>query len=226
MSDPAYSSWIHKWVTLCPRAIQLDLSHSNNFVLRVSTGPGIGSNDFLLRSGLSLSPDPSRVDVSLSSNLVNLSADKNLAIHNSYGDSNTRFAITQVPANYAGQHVQMQFFDIGDSVSRGASGTLKLTSDANMIGSDGGCTYMSASGSSSSTTAGSCTVAVDSNNNGRLFTIDWHVPSDYSCLPTSSSSSGGCWLYVNMTFPGVSDLDDTTTWTLDMPGTQLRLINQ
>ncbi len=225
-SDPFAASWIHHWVQVCP-AIAVDLSKDNDFVLRIRSQGGAGVNGFLLRSGLSTTPDRSGLDVNLSRSYVALTADTSIAVYNQYGAGSTRFPVMQVDRQFAGQSIEIEFFDIGDARDP-ATGNY-VTATISLVSSDSGaivpgtCEWTPPP-SSGFINAPGCVATTSPNGRmqGQLAIFKWNVPSNYNCVPTGYTRNDGCWVSVRMGFPA-ADVHDFTTWSLRKPPSPLHL---
>jgi len=225
--------WIHAWVPVCT-AVKVDLSGPTDYVLRVKSGAGDGVNNFMLQAALmgssgevatnAVNPSISASTRSLSQQLVTIAADTSFAVDNRLDNINVRFPLAQIPAEYAGQTVQLEFYDVGDA---DRSGTMTVASEVGSMTAGGGsCKYSISTGIKSYGPVQSspgCKVPMTASDDGKNIKFQWTVPTSYNCTPTDASRNGGCWTYVQMFYPPGSVPDDFTTWTMDMPGYPVRL---
>ena len=230
LGQPGFE-WIHQWSTVCD-PITVDTSKDSTYFLRVkSSAVGDGTNGFALRAGLSPTNNPSQVNVPLSQTSVKIEADVHVSMFNSIGDGPQTFALTQVNSQWANSPINFQFFDTADvreKLPNGKRGKL-MKPVVSIVQADGspvpGSCAFAPPGASSETTIGNCSVTIGGTDyQGQYVNFKWNVPSDYSCTPSSKFLSGGCWVFVRMTYPGSVSVQDNSTWSLDQPDKPLRLI--
>ncbi len=152
---------------------------------------------------------------------LNVFADGRLPIYvnQSVGGLATNFYLARVVPEYAGQILELEFFDVAD----GSNGTLTVTPPGDMTGSGvTGCTFIRDAAPPTVTTSTTCTSpTLDSANyNGRVVTVQIPLPDDYSC---DAGSDLGCWFRVNLDFAGGTPTD-TTTWSARVRGDPVRLV--
>jgi hypothetical protein len=190
----------------------------------INTG---GHNRYSLRAGFGSSS--STVDGST----VGLFADGRLPIYVNEPNpavSSTTFYLARVEPLAANRTLELNFFDIGD-VS-GGSVTLTIlppdeaTTSAGNFDSFPNCQFTprgypteNLSGCSRSGMAsGSSPVPFQ----GRITQVLIPIPSDYQC--NSASFETGCWVRVRMTMPSGTSPNDTTTWSANILGDPVRLV--
>jgi len=152
---------------------------------------------------------------------VNLFADGRLPIYvnQSVGGTPTNFYLARVVPEYAGQLLELEFFDVAD----GSDGTLTVTPPSDMTGSGiAGCTFIRDAAPPTVTTSTTCKspTLTSTNYNGRVVTVQIPLPDNYSC---NAGSDVGCWFRVNLDFAGGNPAD-TTTWSARVRGDPVRLV--
>ncbi len=175
---------------------------------------GVGNNRFSLRAYNSSSAVRGAVSVS---------GWQNMSIYANYAGSSPTFNLVRVIPAAQTKTLNIHFFDLGDI--SGGSGTITVLppTDAKQgtvaMTSFSGCT---GAGVTSSIGAG-CQISnvTSSTYNGRLQTISVPIPNNYTC---NSTASGGCWVRLQMNFPGATSVSDTTTWSASIDGDPVRLI--
>ena len=178
----------------------------------ITTG---GYNRYAIRAGFG-SPASATFSTGL-----NFFADGRLPIYvnQSVGGAATNFYLARVVPEYAGQLLELEFFDVAD----GSDGTLTITTPADMTGTPiTGCTFIRDAAPPSVTTSATCTspTLTSANYNGRVVTVQIPLPDNYSC---NAGSDLGCWFRVNLNFGGGSPRD-TTTWSARVRGDPVRLV--
>jgi len=152
---------------------------------------------------------------------INFFADGRLPIYvnQSVGGSATNFFLARVVPEYAGQVLELEFFDVAD----GSDGTLTITTPSDMTGSGiSSCTFIRDAAPPTITTSATCTspTLTSANYNGRIVTVQIPLPDNYSC---NAGSDLGCWFKVNLNFAGGTPRD-TTTWSARVRGDPVRLV--
>ena len=57
--------------------------------------------------------------------------------------------------------------------------------------------------------------------NGQWVSYQVPIPANYTCDYTEAN---GCWTRVNFQFPNLTSVQDTTTWTAQIAGDPVRLV--
>lgn len=137
-----------------------------------------------------------------------------------YANANTAaptFNLIRVLPGAAGKKLLFQFFDVGDAATNGTMTVLaptEATGDA--ISNCTGVGYKNV-------TLPSCSISgiySAAGWDGKLQGILVPIPANYSCQYANPS---GCWFRVKVGF-GVGTVNDTTTWTAEIVGNPVRLI--
>jgi len=169
---------------------------------------GHGSNRFALRAyGAS----------STVSAAVSVSSWGRMPIYANADTASSEFNLIRVLPGAAGKTLLFQFFDVGDAATNGTMAVVRppdATGDA--ISNCTGTGYKKIA-------LPSCSISgINSANgwNAKLQGILVPIPTNYSC---DYSKAGGCWFRVNVSF-GAGSVSDTTTWTADIIGNPVRLI--
>ncbi len=184
----------------------------------VNADPSItagGYNRYAIRAGFG---SPSSATFATG---VNFFADGRLPIYvnQSVASLSTNFYLARVVPEYAGQMLELDFFDVAD----GSDGTLTVTSPPDMTGSPiAGCTFIRDAAPPTVTVSATCTspTLTSASYNGRVVTVQIPLPDDYSC---NAGDDLGCWFRVNLDFAGGSPRD-TTTWSARVRGDPVRLV--
>jgi hypothetical protein len=206
--------------------------YSGNPILTNPTSPGddldsAGANAFAVRASL---------DMSLAK-YVAVSGWQRMPIWVNATGAQSTFNLIQITSNAAGKYFTFSFFDVGDGLEDGETGTVKVLYPlgATLNGvpiadgtSPANCTYRGP-GNRTGTLAG-CSALISNReiaslglpgNNGRLESIIVQVPGDYRCTYTEL---GDCWFRVRVTFPAGETVNDVTTWDASIQGDAVRLI--
>jgi Flp pilus assembly protein TadG len=181
---------------------------------------GGGANRFAMRVGL---------NGNFTTTQANVFGQGRQAIYANYPASNTTFYLARVLPGAAGRSLLVNFFDVGDASQ---PGTLKVLppSDSNVGASFGGCQYTAPPGNSTgppwgtfSNTGSGCAISGVQTPafNGQWVTYKIPIPSNYTC---TYSDPLGCWTKINFSFPNLTSVQDTTTWSAQIQGDPVRLI--
>ena len=178
----------------------------------VSTG---GHNRYALRAGFGSPASPTFSDD------INFFADGRLPIYvnQSTGGAPTNFYLARVTPEYAGQILQLQFYDVAD----GANSDLTVVPPADRTGDPiSACTFIRDAAPPQVITPGNCTITGlnSANYDGRVVSVQIPIPINYSC---AAAQELGCWFRINLNFNGGSPRD-TTTWSAQIVGDPVRLV--
>ena len=215
--------YFRQWYTLCtvnnPVVGTYFLQIETNTKIDGSAAPfGGGANRLALRAGLG-------GDMQTAS--ARIYGNGRIGIYANSPAANTTFYLARVLPGAKGRTLVLNFFDTGDAAQAGAI-TVLPPSESNVAGGAfTGCTYTAPPGNStgppwgafSSTTGCKVTNVSSATYNGQWVQLRIPIPNDYSC---NFSDPLGCWTRVNFAFP--SAVQDTTTWTAQLTGDPVRLI--
>jgi len=172
-----------------------------------SVGGG-GANRFALRAFSS----------GLAPGAVSVSAWQRMPIYANAAGASTDFNLVRVIPAAQGKSLVFGFFDVGEAAS---NGTLRVIppADSNLPATLTGCT---GSGKVNGALTGCQITGINASGwNGRSQQIRVPIPSTYEC---DTTSPGGCWFRVGVNFGGGSSVNDSTTWTAQIEGEPVRLI--
>jgi hypothetical protein len=218
-----FVQYFRQWYTLCtiqnPIVGTYFLQVETNTKADGSAAPyGGGANRLALRAGLG---------GDFQTGSVRIYGSGRIGIYANSPAANTTFYLARVLPGAQGRTLVLSFFDVGDADDAGALTVLPPT-ESNQDGQFAGCTYTAPPGNSTGppwgafqATDSGCklTNVSKANYNGQWVQVRIPIPSTYTCDYTDPL---GCWLKVNFAFPtGVSD---TTTWTAQLTGDPVRLI--
>jgi Flp pilus assembly protein TadG len=150
-------------------------------------------------------------------------------IYANYPGSNTTFYLARVLPGAPGRALLVNFFDVGDASQPGKL-TVQPAPDSNVGSSFSGCTYTAPPGNStgppwgtfSNTNAGCQISGVQTPLfNGQWITYRVPIPDNYTC---NFNDPLGCWARVNFQFPNLTSVQDTTTWSAQIQGDPVRLV--
>ncbi len=218
-----FVQYFRQWYTLCtisnPTVGTYFLQIQTNKLADGAAAPfGGGANRFALRAGLS---------GNFQTGSVRIFGSGRIGIYANSPAANTTFYLARVLPGAQGRTLVLSFFDVGDAAQAGALTVLPPT-DSNQGGAFSGCTYTAPPGNSTgppwgpftaTTTGCRITNVSNVNFNGQWVEVRIPIPSTYSCNYTDPL---GCWLKVNFVFPAA--VQDTTTWTAQLTGDPVRLI--
>jgi hypothetical protein len=229
-----------QWVDLC--AVPASELQVGEYIVQVRTNanasdpteydPSIdtgGHNRFSLRAGFGYNPAPSNVDGSG----VGLYANGRLPIYVNQNDGTltTRFYLARLEPTNANRTLKLTFFDIGDV---DGSVTLKIlppeeaTVGGAALDSFSNC-EMVVRGSSPSSMSNCTKTGMKGgsygagNFQGKIVEVYIPIPEGYDC--DEEDFVGGCWTQVDMSFSGGAKPRDTTTWSANIVGDPVRLID-
>lgn len=165
---------------------------------------GVGNNRFAMRI----------VDAPAKS--MSVAGWQRMGMYMNYGGATAEFNLVRVIPAAATKTLTISFYDVGDATS---PGTIKVLPpiDSNITGDVQNCVGV---GVTNGALAG-CQLnnVYTSTYNGKLQTIKIPIPNTYNC---TVAQPGGCWFRVRFNFPTVPS--DTTTWTANISGDPVRLI--
>jgi hypothetical protein len=174
-----------------------------------------GYNKYALRAGFGAPASPGFTTG------VSFFADGRLPIYvnQSVGGTPTNFYLAKLTPEYAGQILQLQFYDVAD----GANSDLTIVPPPDQTGDPlGDCTFIRDADPPEVITPGSCTISGLNNSqyNGRVVSVQIPIPANYGC---AAGNEFGCWFKVDLDFNGGSPTD-VTTWSASVVGDPVRLV--
>jgi hypothetical protein len=174
-----------------------------------------GYNKYALRAGFGAPASPGFTTG------VSFFADGRLPIYvnQSVGGTPTNFYLAKLTPEYAGQILQLQFYDVAD----GANSDLTIVPPSDQTGDPlGDCTFIRDADPPEVITPGSCTISGLNNSqyNGRVVSVQIPIPANYGC---AAGNELGCWFKVDLDFNGGSPTD-VTTWSASVVGDPVRLV--
>jgi len=228
--QPELAQVFHQWVDLCTFVP----TRSGDYYLQVRTNADMGGtagiNSLTPTQFLGLSTDTTgrganAYAIRAVTNPISLGASvqvsgwERIPIFANATAASSTFNLLQVNPNAAGKSFYFSFFDVGDATSSGTVKVLRPSENSNT--SLPGCTYKFVGGVETNINGTSCQVNISSStNNGKVQTITVPVPADYTC---TSTSLGGCWFRVTVSFSSGS-VHDATTWDANIGGDAIRLV--
>lgn len=181
-----------------------------------------GHNRFSMRVGFD---DDANANTPIVGNGVQLYARGKFPIYANKDGADTDFYLARVDERYAGRSLNVTFFDLGDAAQAGSL-RVKPPEEATRDGSDmdffSGCDFFKDDGGSLDVDPSTCEIDnVRSSNGyqGRLVEVVVPIPDGYEC---AKADPDGCWIKVLADFPG--GVNDTTTWSAEIIGDPVRLI--
>jgi hypothetical protein len=222
-----FADHFRRWVRICelPAGAQTPLG---DYVLQVKTSAppgdpygtgydtGGGANRFSIRAAWILpgeTPDATGISVFASEAMG--------AYANATG-ADTRFHLARVFPGADGRVLKLRFFDTGDASTAGDL-TVLAPPDSN-VAAFSGCLVTRASTGQVNDPVPGCTVTGlhVSRDNGRWIVVQVPIPDGYTC---DQASATGCWVRVRFTYPPGTSVSDTTTWTAEIVGDPVRLVD-
>jgi hypothetical protein len=133
----------------------------------------------------------------------------------------TNFKAARVLPGGTNRSLRLTLYDIGDATG---SGTLYFTPSADWnMSSFSGCTFKRSDNATlSGANPSNCSVSgvVSSSFNGKIVTVEIPIPDTMDC---DEDDENGCWVNVYPDFT-TSTPTDTTTWSANMLGSPVRLV--
>ncbi|GAB3065741.1 pilus assembly protein TadG-related protein [Pedococcus soli] len=138
-----------------------------------------------------------------------------MAMYGNTPAGTSKFYLAKVPSGARGQLFTVRLFDIGDGATLGS--TVKVLPPSEVGSSFSGCTGSGVQNGALT----DCTINVSSAYNGQWQEVSVPIPTDYSC---NDSSAVGCWLRLEFFYGAGSSPADTTSWTANVAGDPVRLV--
>ncbi len=220
-----FVKYFRQWYTVCT----IPNPQVGTYFVQVKTGTksdgtvaphGGGANRFAIRVGL---------NSDFSTSNASIYGFGRQGLYANYPGSNTTFYLARVLPGASGRALQVNFFDVGDASQPGTI-TIQPPPDSNVGSSFSGCTYTAPPGNStgppwgtfSNTNAGCSISGVQTPAyNGQWISYRIPIPDNYTCTYTDPL---GCWTRVNFKFPNLTSVQDTTTWSAQILGDPVRLV--
>jgi hypothetical protein len=219
-----FVSYFRQWYTLCtvnnPVVGTYFLQVETNTKINGAAAPfGGGANRLALRAGLA---------GNFQSAALRIYGVGRIGIYANSPAANTTFYLARVLPGAKGRTLMLNFFDVGDAAQAGAI-TVLPPPDSNISGGAfAACAYTPPPGNSTGPPWGTfqptnngCNITNVSSAtyNGQWIQMRIPIPNDYNC---NYLDQFGCWLRVNFAFPAA--VQDTTTWSAQLSGDPVRLI--
>jgi Flp pilus assembly protein TadG len=220
-----FVKYFRQWYTVCtvPNPIPgtYFIQVKTNTKANGTAAPdGGGANRFSMRVGL---------NGNFQTTQANVYGWGRQGIYANYPGANTTFYLARVLPGAPGRTLLVNFFDVGDASQPGTL-TVQPPPDSNVGSSFSGCTYTAPPGNSTgppwgsfSNTKSGCAISGVQTPlfNGQWVTYQVPIPANYTCDYTDAT---GCWTRVNFQFPNLTSVQDTTTWTAQIAGDPVRLV--
>ncbi len=214
-ASPTYNLELAKsfrrWSSMCT----ISPAPAGDYLLQVQSNVGgtpdtaDGGNRFSIRA------------IGSNNNAISISGRENMGIFSNKPDASgvTGFYLARVPSGAAGKVLNVRLFDVGDSP---VAGRIKIL---NPTGGD--YTTCTASGVVNGP-LGDCSFAVPAGTpaspspfNGKWQQVSVPIPSAYTCNDTDTTA---CWVKLQYTYSAGAQPTDVTTWTANIEGDPVRLV--
>ena len=219
--DFPFAEVFRRWVTICEIPAGSPYMREGDYIVQVqTTNNTAGQNRFSLRAG-----PPSGANGVLDVGQATFSRGR-LPIYANTGSADIQFYLARVPPSSGERILEVTFFDVGDA---GAAGTLSIVPPpgALVTGAFTDCDFtLSRTGTLPDT---NCAISgvLDTNGFGeQLVEATVTIPSQndpvnpYLC---NVNDPNDCWITVRAQFAG--GLTDATTWTANLIGDAVRIID-
>lgn len=229
--------YFHKWVDIC----EISAPKLGRYVVQVTTSADLsaplysrtgslgssgagsleqhdpalntaGANMFALRAGSGQSLQQSGVSVF---------AEARLPVFLNRDGGSGEFYLARLPESYAGEEIEVTFFDAGDTAT-GTVGLQVITPPDSNLAVVPGCTFTRDGAPPDNIPESQCGISgmTRAQFDGRKVTLLFTIPETYTC---NSADPLGCWFSVRTSSTGSPT--DVTTWTAGVRGGPLRLID-
>jgi hypothetical protein len=217
----------HRWYRLC--VVDLSVAGTDDLVLNVFQGTqGRGENQFSLRAAVL---DGSGVRNVAASNQLSISSSSMIEMVSTNYKQNVVFFLARVSPRYAGDVMRTELYSVGDDNPADVKilPPVEATVNGVPLTSFDNCRRIRP-GESNERTMTNCVYprafaqnrAGEPGFDGRVGTVLTPIPDGYTC---NESSPEGCWLRIQMTYTQVTDIQDTTSWSI-RPDSQLLRLTQ
>jgi Flp pilus assembly protein TadG len=236
-SSGSYDSHIaevfHRWYRICT----VNVSVPGDYLIQVRTNVGTGvadpandpgnpslagggANRFALRAAWLT--NGGAYDTSTTDNgTITIQGNAAMGLYaNVPAGVNTKFYFARVPPSAAGRTLDVNLFDIGDCSGTGCAPTLKVLDKTGAVFAS--CTESIGPGAPTTYNAAGvgCSFTAGSAFNARWVTLQVPISNGYTC---TLSVSTDCWVQIQYS-PPAGSLTDTTTWTANIEGDPVRLV--
>lgn len=145
-------------------------------------------------------------------------AESKYPIYTNQGNQLTTFYLSRITPEYAGSRIRLNLWDIGD----GANVNLNIRPPAESPTAFTGCTWQRDNTNYPFSVGAGCSVngLTSANFNGRLTSATLNIDPGYTC---NVADPLGCWFLIDIT-PVSGNPNDTTTWSADVLGNPLHLV--
>lgn len=204
---PDVADSFRRWTTLCT----IPNPQPGDYLVQVQSN-GVGSdgvnagNRFSIRafagSGSSLN------------DTISISGRQKMGMYSNHPGATTQFYLARVPSGAAGQVLNVRLYDVGDS---NQNGTITINAPP-----DSGVTFTNCQGAGPvAGTLSTCSFTVTSSFNGRWETLSVPIPSTYACVDSDTTK---CWVRLTYNYGAGSAPTDVTSWTANLQGDPVRLV--
>jgi Flp pilus assembly protein TadG len=223
----AYQNWAaltyRRWATVCPSQDPGNVTGTAGplavtpglYVLEVDTTPkGGGQNRFAIRANLS----------GAGNGEVSIYGLGRVSFYNNVPAGTSQFYLTRLDSSAANRTLRVRFFDLADA-AQPVNVTLRAPDSSTGTGIVAeqefpSCTFSVSGTGNSVSKPSSCTVqTVIARTGAQWVTADIPLPANYRCNSTDPSR---CWVTVRLAT--TADQNDTTTWTAELLGDPVRLV--
>jgi hypothetical protein len=143
-----------------------------------------------------------------------------LPVYANASGADTQFHLARLLPGNDNRILHVQFFDTGDASQAGTIQVLPPT-DSN-VSTLVNCRFTRDGASSvTSPTCALANVSSSAGYNGRIVDAEIPVPDGYTC---DQANATGCWVRLRFQYPSGTSVQDTTTWSAEMVGDPVRLI--
>lgn len=147
---------------------------------------------------------------------VSVSAFKRMRIFVNGSSATTTFNLVRVLPSAASKTLNFGFFDVGEGAASGANLKLLPPTDSNLTSAPSCVAAGYKNG-----LLNDCKLSIGPDFNGKQQNIMAPIPGTYTC---NWASQGGCWWRVVVDFATSAGVHDATTWTAEIQGEPVRLV--
>ncbi len=220
-----FAEGFRRWVQFC----RIDNPVVGDYVVQVRSNASAGAptvydpsyneggrNHFSLRAGWDFGgafPDKTGIE---------LFANGHMAIDVNVPAATTVIELARITEDFAGRKLAIELWDVGDA-SR--PGTLTILPPTDLVSPTplANCSVTNTKAGWLDSNPNDCGAPITYRDmNGNLLTIEVDVPTDWDCAEELST---GCYLRVRVAFPPGTEVYDHTTWSVQLIGDPIRLID-
>lgn len=222
-SEQTLANTFRRWVTVC----EIPNPTVGRYILQVRTNAPMGQplsdgsvsvnswghNRFAIRAGLG--SDPSAPSFGRH---VSVFANGRLPIYANAEGADTEFYLARILPSGADRILRVSLWDISDG---GSSGSMRVVPpEESPTTNFSGCAFSATPSGGFTPNPSQCSFSFGAGAlDSRLMEISVPIPSSYTC---DEDELNGCWIKVHAPFAG--QVNDTTTWSADVVGDPVRLI--